>query len=486
MSSNFKHYTATDIARYHNGQLAAVQMHAMELQALEDPILADAMDGFAQLPNEENMANINWLQSNLPYQNTNGKVIEMPIGKAKFNWKKIAIAASIVGVAITFGALVFNNKKQNNVAANNKVKTNVQNNTAINDTSKLTNESNTTTNLLSTNETVENNEIAQLQKPNTAFVKPDALEKYYQTGQIAPVIVEQSLKTENKKDIVIYKDTVVKQSINDDVVALQKPAPSVQKIDTDKFKERSTNSSYELKTNEPTIVQSNTIYNNSNNNNAAPKAISITYDFAIANKKENTNIGKSNYNNYLFNYKVVDAQGNNIPFTNISVPADQLITYSRVDGRFGLFSSDSILSVVVKAAGYQPKKLSLSTTNNYIPIVLQTDATTNTDVVVVGNSNNKIVKKSGKLQSTIEEAEPIDGIANYDTYIVNNININDKPKGEVVLSFDVDKTGEPTNIKIDKSLSSTADEEAIRLVTQGPKWKAKKRKNKTGKIIIRF
>jgi hypothetical protein len=40
-------YTAADIARYHNGKMPVAEMHAMEKAALEDPFLADAMEGYA-------------------------------------------------------------------------------------------------------------------------------------------------------------------------------------------------------------------------------------------------------------------------------------------------------------------------------------------------------------------------------------------------------------------------------------------------------
>ena len=56
--------------------------------------------------------------------------------------------------------------------------------------------------------------------------------------------------------------------------------------------------------------------------------------------------------------------------------------------------------------------------------------------------------------------------------------------GEVQLSFDVNKEGQPVNIKVEKSLCQKCDEEAVRLLKDGPKWK--KKKNKKGKLTIKF
>src|SRR5215470_15444588 len=39
-------YSAEDIQRYWKGQLSPQEMHAMEKAALDDPFLADAMEGY--------------------------------------------------------------------------------------------------------------------------------------------------------------------------------------------------------------------------------------------------------------------------------------------------------------------------------------------------------------------------------------------------------------------------------------------------------
>ncbi|MDB5252513.1 MAG: hypothetical protein JWP27_1682, partial [Flaviaesturariibacter sp.] len=43
-------YTASDIQRYHEGGLSPADRHALEKAALEDPFLADALDGLALAP----------------------------------------------------------------------------------------------------------------------------------------------------------------------------------------------------------------------------------------------------------------------------------------------------------------------------------------------------------------------------------------------------------------------------------------------------
>jgi len=91
----------------------------------------------------------------------------------------------------------------------------------------------------------------------------------------------------------------------------------------------------------------------------------------------------------------------------------------------------------------------------------------------------------------LEEPEPSDGWAYYDNYLVNNIQLPDDYKsksvktGEVQVSFEVNKNGEPVNFKIVKSLCSKCDKEAIRLIKEGPKW-IRKAKNSRTTVTIPF
>lgn len=99
-------------------------------------------------------------------------------------------------------------------------------------------------------------------------------------------------------------------------------------------------------------------------------------------------------------------------------------------------------------------------------------------------------KKEGISQHiTYGELEPAQGWANFDTYIAESLKEPDEVKeknvsGSVELSFDVNKDGKVANIKVEKSLCSQCDEEAIRLLKEGPKWK--KKKNKRGRVTIVF
>ncbi|GHU63417.1 hypothetical protein FACS1894123_06140 [Bacteroidia bacterium] len=71
--------------------------------------------------------------------------------------------------------------------------------------------------------------------------------------------------------------------------------------------------------------------------------------------------------------------------------------------------------------------------------------------------------------------QPVIGISAYRKYIrTEMIKPTDKKcrkaNGKVVLTFYIDGNGHPTNILVKKSLCSAADEEALRLLINGPDW----------------
>ena len=95
------------------------------------------------------------------------------------------------------------------------------------------------------------------------------------------------------------------------------------------------------------------------------------------------------------------------------------------------------------------------------------------------------VKEQAKKEIT---PQPVIGKRSYQKYLKENLvrptddNCKDI-KGEVVLSFFVDEEGKPQNITVIHGLCEFADKEAIRLVKEGPKWTSGKL---PARVTVRF
>src|SRR5688572_8592837 len=86
-------YSAEDIQRYWNGQLSPQEMHAMEKAALDDPFLADAMEGIGDALREHDKKMVTTELNNLRQQ-VQTRTNTAPVRSIR--WWKVAAAALVV------------------------------------------------------------------------------------------------------------------------------------------------------------------------------------------------------------------------------------------------------------------------------------------------------------------------------------------------------------------------------------------------------
>jgi hypothetical protein len=104
MSANNKHtapYTASDIEKYRKGELTAREMHDLERAALDDPFLADAIEGMTSHPTADHQQDLYDLHERL-----NKRVAESKRRrKIIFIQRRIVVAAALIlllGIGYTF------------------------------------------------------------------------------------------------------------------------------------------------------------------------------------------------------------------------------------------------------------------------------------------------------------------------------------------------------------------------------------------------
>jgi hypothetical protein len=102
MDKKTKTYTAIDFARYHDGNMEAKEMHSLEKAALEDPFLADALEGYIHTSSATE--DVQHLRSLLAEKTTQKKVYS--IASVSQNvWWRIAAIFILIGIA---GYFIFN------------------------------------------------------------------------------------------------------------------------------------------------------------------------------------------------------------------------------------------------------------------------------------------------------------------------------------------------------------------------------------------
>lgn len=488
--SNIPQFTAADIEKYHRGLLSAAEMHALEKAALEDPFLADALDGYAE-PAVQPQTDLADLQARLAKrleEKDETKVV--PLGGSKRQlapwWKAAAAALLLIGGAALYLQLRGTGetpvtpiaqaaeKEQPHIDAKDKKEISATTGNGLFNPDSLTGQQS----------------VAKTGNAAPALNKPEAITQSQSSGtakeintpateQAAPVAepapsepakIITSVPADQDGLIARNKKEIADKQTQDDAQARQLQQREVAKARELTDNNRALNQEARRK---QALRDASTGLDNNRNNAVATNNYNRQY----------------NQNANVFRGRVTDLDNNALPFANITNPVDNIGTYADANGNFVLTSPDSVLSVQVRSIGFENRQFAMRSQSLSNQITLQEDRSLNARVL------DTIHRVRSVASNTMihEEPEPADGWNNYDTYIANNLQIPETVRmmdvgssaAEVEVSFEVNKYGQPVNIKIVRSTCTKCEQEAIRLIKEGPLWKKKGRRNKT-RVTLSF
>jgi TonB family protein len=434
-----KQYSGAIIEQYLQGKMSAAEMHELEKAALEDAFLAEALEGYTNTPvNIE--ADLAALQQQLAAkQHTDSKII--PI--ARRNWWRMGIAAALlVGVAaMAYQFLLKPNTSEPNTLAKKEEK------------SAPASDSNT---------------IITLAKPDsiTNGNKPAAGNTTVQNTQPATALQNDSAG----------KDITMPGGVNDETVAAEKTTTTIPAAPASKKDDAKSGTEPAKAAESADVVVT-----------APDKYKAVTSN---ERKAANSNAAHQNQANYYFKGRITDRSNNPLPYARINIKPNNIGTYADARGNFTLISSDTAIQIEVKANGYEASLANLDHNRSLNGIKLNEEKRSLNRAEVVGNATNyNLKKRSGVIKG--EVVEPEEGWESYDAYLVNNMELPQEVRkkrisGEVEVSVEVDQQGNVTNVMVDKSLCQQCDAEAVRLVKEGPKWKATRGVKGKAKVVVNF
>jgi len=388
-SSKNNGFTAIDIERYHTGKMSPQERHALEKAALDDPFLADALEGYSFTATPvEDLAKI---QSTLDEKLNRRKVV--PIFE-KYKWISVAAIVLIIAGGGWLAYSISESGKSTDIAVQREK------------------DSSAKSNYTRPNETVSSDSLSS---PSLANEQP-------------PSINSEKTNSDANATKNNHSETSPKKHVNSDKEITTSKKEVVQEVTA------------------PAVIQNEVAGNNSFANVEQKK---------LANNKTSSPDARTK------------ASSEDIP-TRAPALKDMAAAKTAATGKAnGVNDTIKNMNVVL-----QP---------------LPMDSTSLQAVVIGYGKQKKSAEKYPRV--IIDTLEPAEGYVKFDDYITSNLKAPEELKikslsGEVQLAFDVDKNGQPVNITVVKSLCQTCDEEAIRLLKEGPKWK--KKKNKKGKLTIRF
>src|SRR4051812_11586671 len=120
-ANNHINYTLADIQRYLQGGMSAREMHDLEQAALEDPFLADALEGYSEADMQQAEQHLAQIETAIRQTQQRSKVVALPPLKKYRNWQ---VAASIILLISIAGITYFIFNKKSNYAALAKTENN--------------------------------------------------------------------------------------------------------------------------------------------------------------------------------------------------------------------------------------------------------------------------------------------------------------------------------------------------------------------------
>ena len=447
-------YTTADIQKYLTGGMDAAEMYAIEKAALDDPFLSEAIEGYEAMEQKDWSKELIGLKEKLtPAENTP----VVPLYKTSFiKWWRAAAAILIIasGIAITY---LFTTKKSADSISIAKLVT-----------------TDPATAKLDSAVAVNNNPVSST---TNNFAKAEENNK--------PDIVTN----ETKRNILLADVNTKKEKAEKEFIytASKRPAGDETKAIAANDNKGRNNAAATINRIADTNIQSNETYADKGLVNVQPQnQLPVMPDYNVQNNAVSNS----------FTAQVVTADNKPVAFANVTLPSNKKPVYTDANGFFKVTAADTFLNVVVTSVGYAAKKFTLQNTVAQNKIVLQQDNADLNEVVMAKRktADKKELKKTTENADQEEDedgAEPSGGWAEYNNYLNNNLVFPNEAKqknihGEVEVFIKLKSNGDISKVKVDKTLCSECDAEAIRLVKEGPKWEVKKNKAANAKVKVKF
>jgi hypothetical protein len=475
-TKNTTPYTASDIEKYRKGELTARESNALEQAALEDPFLADALEGLTTTP--ASPQELTELHQRLAskVENTKRKRI-LPI------WGRLSIAAAIILLlGIGYNLFIQGSSKLNVDRAVTVAKEPAATPpSAIPPTANPAAAKPPTANPPVDNSLAATPTTTPAPAPTTKQIAPPA------TARTLPAADATIASAERPSSGTSANSSDDKTSANR---AEYKVSADSTAIVTTKARTDTIAASSDLLTNANTIAK------------ARATALSRLH----ASDSTALDYRASRFYQtpapLVYTGRVLDLKNNPVAGATLGFPGSSNLTVTDNQGqfKFSLPSKDSSQQMIVTRVGYDKTYLTLnnlSMANPYNNVIHLTPSNTNLDeVVVIGyGSKRKETKFAAPSESTERLdtawtiATPIIGREAYLEYLNKTrkkLGLDSTITGTETVSFVVSRTGSLSNFKIEHSLSPAHDAGIIRLITEGPAWRLLRGRNTRASVTINF
>jgi TonB family protein len=438
-----------DIDKYLKGELTPAQMHALEKKALDDPFLADALEGLQQLPSADFAADVKALEASLNKRVHKGH-------NHKWVWLgRIAAGLLLLAVSTYVIILISNRSEKDSV-----------NHLALNKQKELAPQkpSESTIPSLSDSASAENGSVS-VPAPMEEGAKKNELESMPSTqsrsgaGQALADISEE--RPQENEEAKVEEPSVIAKDAEDISKALDsgEKVTSAQQLDP------------------PSSIITHEVEKEEN--------VLNDDDAGLARKKAAPAAAKTLSNSYNDSRRVIRGKvtfaddGTGLPGVNVLVKGSNEGTVTDANGNYQIPVAEDQSTLLFSFIGFASKEV--ETTDETTDVQLEADVSELSEVVVVGYvSASEANSLSSPTPPVMELAAPAGGRRYFKKYLEENLRypeqaLKNEVEGKVTVQFSIGTTGQLSDFRIIRGIGHGCDEEVIRLIKEGPKWAPTKR-----------
>lgn len=434
-------YTSSDIEKYLSSKMTNVEMHALEMAALDDSLLADAIEGY------EGMEAKNWDKVLNELKATIAAKQKSKVINIKIIWRSIAAAILLLMSSIMVTYVIKTNKSNPIIAGNLKTDSIANENEAI--------QSDSTVMLIDTsiNDVSKDIEITFSGNSTIASINklPNTLGRADST-QLNNIAVND----------FIYTPTLKPAEKNKSIAAIEGKGSQPDLITT---------TSSEINRGNNISDNRASFWNYSNNSNVEIGNIPTSSNQPNSYEQEIGSNNKALENNVAENQSALK---------NENIYPLKALTDSNITA-FNIVESDKKKQLLQQALTLKEASSEKENIASRQYAIKKKQARTNPKSNNFSQNNLSIQQRKAKSLAT-----PLIGWEAYETYLKNNAHTNSNIQGAVQILLHLDDKGNIKSIKVIKSLSEECDAKAIQLIKNGSSWLVKKEQETTITLIIKF
>lgn len=200
----------------------------------------------------------------------------------------------------------------------------------------------------------------------------------------------------------------------------------------------------------------------------------------VSSKNTPTDTRALALDNTITRGKIVDEMGDPIIGAAVLEKGTSNGTMTDIDGFFFIKTDSESAPLIATYLGYETVEIPDPSKTKVVALKPNNNALTEVAAVAYGARKKKDISGSvssisaGSLQTSKQLSKPIIGEREYQKYLKKNqVRKNGKCEdiaGKVILEFTIDINNRPQNIKVIKSLCDELDNDAIRLLESGSDW----------------